>query len=170
MRADRLPENVTGPAVICAQAGEVNTGAFDQFPKIMAWAPARCLGACGWRVRSLGAGRPLASASDRSLADADSWAADAHKWLNVPYDCGVCLVRRPGALRRSSATVAGYRPPDTGFETSHHTPQASQRARQVEVWAVLRTLGCQGVPILWHGRATTPRPWWPSCGRQDWKC
>ena len=82
------------------------------------------------------------------LADADSWAADAHKWLNVPYDCGIALVRRPEDLRRSFASVAGYLPPDAGFEAMHHTPQASQRARQIEVWAALRTLGRAGVADL----------------------
>jgi glutamate/tyrosine decarboxylase-like PLP-dependent enzyme len=149
MRADRLPGDVTGPAVICAQAGEVNTGAFDPFPEIVAWARQRDAwvhvdGAFGlWALAD--ASRAYLTAG---LADADSWAVDAHKWLNVPYDCGVCLVRRPGDLRRSFATVAGYLPPDVGFEASHHTPQSSQRARQVEVWAVLRTLGRQGVADL----------------------
>ena len=66
----------------------------------------------------------------------------------MPYDCGIVLVRRPEDLRRSFAAVAGYLPPDTAFEAMHHTPQASQRARQVEVWAVLRTLGRQGVTDL----------------------
>jgi glutamate/tyrosine decarboxylase-like PLP-dependent enzyme len=149
MRADRLPGDVTGPAVICAQAGEVNTGAFDPFPEIVAWARQRDAwvhvdGAFGlWALAD--ASRAYLT---EGLADADSWAVDAHKWLNVPYDCGVCLVRRPGDLRRSFATVAGYLPPDVGFEASHHTPQSSQRARQVEVWAVLRTLGRQGVADL----------------------
>ena len=149
MRADRLPGNVTGPAVICAQAGEVNTGAFDPFPKIVAWARERDAwlhvdGAFGlWALADHGRAHLTAG-----LADADSWAADAHKWLNVPYDCGICLARRPADLRRSFAAVAGYLPPGAGFEASHHTPQASQRARQVEVWAVLRTLGRQGVADL----------------------
>jgi len=84
----------------------------------------------------------------RGLDGADSWATDAHKWLNGPYDCGIVLVRRPEDLRRSFAAVAGYLPPDTAFEAMHHTPQASQRARQVEVWAVLRTLGRRGVTDL----------------------
>lgn len=149
MRADRLPADVTGPALICAQAGEVNTGAFDPFPEIVAWARQRDAwvhvdGAFGlWALAD--ASRAYLT---RGLADADSWAVDGHKWLNVPYDCGVCLVRRPGDLRRSFATVAGYLPPDVGFEASNHTPQSSQRARQVEVWAVLRTLGRQGVADL----------------------
>jgi len=149
MRASRLPEDVTGPAVICVQAGEVNTGAFDPFPEIIEWARQRgawvhCDGAFGlWALAD-----PARSHLTAGLADADSWATDAHKWLNVPYDCGIALVRRPGDLRRSFASAAGYLPGGTGFEAMHHTPQASQRARQVEVWAVLRTLGRQGVTDL----------------------
>jgi glutamate/tyrosine decarboxylase-like PLP-dependent enzyme len=146
MRADCLPEDVTGPVVICAQAGEVNTGAFDPFPAILGWARRHQAwvhvdGAFGlWALAD-----PSRSDLTAGLAGADSWATDAHKWLNVPYDCGITLVRRPEDLRRSFAAAAGYLPPDTGFEAMHHTPQSSQRARQVEVWAVLRTLGRQGV-------------------------
>jgi len=149
MRADRLPPDVTGPAVICAQAGEVNTGAFDPFPAIVDWARQRGAwvhvdAAFGlWALAD-----PSRSPLTAGLTSADSWATDGHKWLNVPYDCGIALVRRPGDLRRSFAAVAGYLPPDTAFETMHHTPQSSQRARQVEVWAVLRTLGRQGVADL----------------------
>jgi glutamate/tyrosine decarboxylase-like PLP-dependent enzyme len=149
MRADCLPEDVTGPVVICAQAGEVNTGAFDPFPAIVEWARRHQAwvhvdGAFGlWALTD-----PSRSHLTAGLADADSWATDGHKWLNVPYDCGIALVRRPGDLRRSFATNAAYLPPDTGFEATNHTPQSSQRARQVEVWAVLRTLGRQGVTDL----------------------
>lgn len=78
------------------------------------------------------------------LRDADSWAVDGHKWLNVPYDCGVALVRSEEDPRPSFASTAGYLPSDAGFEAMLHTPQASQRARQIEVWAVLRSLGRQG--------------------------
>jgi glutamate/tyrosine decarboxylase-like PLP-dependent enzyme len=149
MRADCLPEDVTGPAVVCVQAGEVNTGAFDPFPAVVEWARQReawvhADGAFGlWALAD-----PSRSALTAGLADADSWATDAHKWLNVPYDCGIAVVRRPEDLRRSFAATAGYLPPDTGFEAMHHTPQSSQRARQIEVWAVLRTLGRQGVTDL----------------------
>ena len=149
MRASRLPEDVRGPAVICVQAGEVNTGAFDPFPGIIDWARQRgawvhCDGAFGlWALAD-----PARAHLTAGLAGADSWATDAHKWLNVPYDCGIALVRRPGDLRRSFASAAGYLPGGAGFEAMHHTPQASQRARQVEVWAVLRTLGRQGVTDL----------------------
>jgi glutamate/tyrosine decarboxylase-like PLP-dependent enzyme len=149
MRADCLPQDVTGPAVICVQAGEVNTGAFDPFPAVVEWArPRRAWihvdGAFGLWALADPSRRDLTA----GLTDADSWATDAHKWLNVPYDCGIALVRRPEDLRRSFASVAGYLPPDTGFEAMQHTPQASQRARQVEVWAVLRTLGRHGITDL----------------------
>jgi glutamate/tyrosine decarboxylase-like PLP-dependent enzyme len=149
MRADRLPAGITGPAIICAQAGEVNTGAFDPFADIVAWARPRQAwvhadGAFGlWAMAD-----PARAGLTAGLADADSWAADAHKWLNVPYDCGIALVRRPEDLRRSFASMAGYLPPDVGFEAMHHTPQASQRARQIEVWAALRTLGRRGLADL----------------------
>ncbi len=70
------------------------------------------------------------------------------KWLNVTYDCGVAFVRDPSALRRSFAALAGYLPPGDRFEAMRHTPQSSQRARQVEVRAVLHTLGLSGVAGL----------------------
>jgi glutamate/tyrosine decarboxylase-like PLP-dependent enzyme len=149
MRADALPRDVTGPAVVCAQAGEVNSGAFDPFPGVVDWARSRQAwvhvdGAFGmWALADPGRAHLTAG-----LIDADSWATDCHKWLNVPYDCGVALVRRPEHLRRTFAAAAGYLPPGGGFDAMHHTPQSSQRARQVEVWAVLRTLGRQGVTDL----------------------
>jgi glutamate/tyrosine decarboxylase-like PLP-dependent enzyme len=68
--------------------------------------------------------------------------------LNVTYDCGIAFVRRLGDLRRTFSAAAGYLPPAEGFEAMHHTPQSSQRARQVEVWSVLRTLGRRGVAEL----------------------
>ena len=147
LRADALPD-VDGPVVVCAQAGEVNSGAFDPFPAIVEWARARNAwvhvdGAFGLWALADPDRFPVAG-----LAGADSWATDAHKWLNVTYDSGVCFVRDPEDLRRTFAAAAGYLPPDDGFEAMHHTPQSSQRARQVEVWAVLRTLGRDGVVDL----------------------
>lgn len=82
------------------------------------------------------------------LTDADSWATDAHKWLNVTYDSGIVLLRNAAGLQRSFASVAGYLPSGKGFEAMHHTPQSSQRARQIEVWAVLRSLGRTGIANL----------------------
>ncbi|NNE12560.1 MAG: aspartate aminotransferase family protein, partial [Ilumatobacter sp.] len=145
IRADRLPDiaGFDGPVLLCAQAGEVNTGAFDPFDELADWLdghPNGWLhvdGAFGlWALAD-----PTRAHLVAGLDRADSWATDGHKWLNVTYDCGVAFVVRPGALRRTFAAVAGYLPPDDRFEAMHHAPQSSQRARQVEVWAVLRTLG-----------------------------
>lgn len=158
MRADRLPTRTDGPTLICAQAGEVNTGAFDPFAEIIEWARqneawVHVDGAFGlWALVD-----PSRAQLTAHVTEADSWAVDAHKWLNVPYDCGICLVRHPEDLRRTFAASAGYLPPGTGFEAFHHTPQASQRARQVEVWAVLRSLGRTGVADLVSGACDQAR-------------
>jgi glutamate/tyrosine decarboxylase-like PLP-dependent enzyme len=148
LRADALPD-VDGPVVVCAQAGEVNTGAFDPFVDVVAWARERDAwvhvdGAFGLWARA----DPGRAALVEGLDGADSWATDCHKWLNVTYDCGVAFVRRPGELRQSFSAVAGYLPGTGDFEAMHHTPQSSQRLRQVEVWAALRTLGRSGVADL----------------------
>jgi glutamate/tyrosine decarboxylase-like PLP-dependent enzyme len=148
LRADLLPD-LPGPVLVCAQAGEVNTGAFDPFAAIADWLAGRSGwlhvdGAFGLWALADGTRADLTAGLDR----ADSWATDGHKWLNVPYDCGLALVRRPADLRRTFAAAAGYLPPGGGFEAMHHTPQSSQRARAVEVWAVLRTLGRTGVADL----------------------
>jgi glutamate/tyrosine decarboxylase-like PLP-dependent enzyme len=148
IRPAELPD-VTGPVLLCAQAGEVDTGAFDPFDELADWVARRrgwlhVDGAFGlWALADPGRAHLV-----RGLDRADSWATDGHKWLNVTYDCGLVLVSRAGALRRTFASVAGYLPPGDGFEAMHHTPQSSQRARQVEVWAVLRTLGRDGVAEL----------------------
>lgn len=148
MRADLLPD-LRGPVLVCAQAGEVNTGAFDPFDPIADWVAERG----GW-LHVDGAFGLWASADPgraglvRGLDRADSWATDGHKWLNVTYDCGIAFVRRPEDLRRTFAASAAYLPPSDVFEAMHHTPQSSQRARQIEVWAVLRSLGREGVARL----------------------
>jgi glutamate/tyrosine decarboxylase-like PLP-dependent enzyme len=148
LRADLLPD-LDGPVLVCAQAGEVNTGAFDPFDEIADWLAARSGwlhvdGAFGlWALADPGRSHLV-----RGLDRADSWATDGHKWLNVTYDCGIAFVRRPDDLRRTFAATAGYLPPSSGFEAMHHTPQSSQRARQIEVWSVLRTLGRRGVEHL----------------------
>lgn len=151
MRAEALPASLSGPVIVCAQAGEVNTGAFDPFVEIVDWA--RGGGRDAW-VHIDGAfglwalADPSRRVRTEGIDQADSWATDGHKWLNVGYDCGIALLRRPEDLRRTFASTAGYLPPDTGFEAMHHSPAASQRARQIEVWAVLRSLGRQGVADL----------------------
>jgi glutamate/tyrosine decarboxylase-like PLP-dependent enzyme len=79
---------------------------------------------------------------------ADSWATDAHKWLNVPYDCGIALVRDKSALRGAMGTGAAYLQESPVREPMHFTPELSRRARGVEVWAALKTLGRSGVADL----------------------
>jgi glutamate/tyrosine decarboxylase-like PLP-dependent enzyme len=148
MRADLLPD-IQGPVLVCAQAGEVNTGAFDPFDEIADWLERRT----GWLHVDAAFGLwALADPSRehlvRGLRRADSWATDGHKWLNVTYDCGIVFVRHPSDLRRTFAATAGYLPSDNSFEAMHHTPQSSQRARQIEVWAALRSLGRDGVAAL----------------------
>jgi glutamate/tyrosine decarboxylase-like PLP-dependent enzyme len=152
LRAEHMPDpaSISGPVLVCAQAGEVNTGAFDPFGPLADWVAAHGSawlhvdGAFGlWALAD-----PTRAELVRGLDRADSLATDGHKWLNVTYDCGIAFVTREGALRRTFAAVAGYLPPDEGFEAMHHTPQSSQRARQIEVWAVLRTLGRSGVAEL----------------------
>jgi glutamate/tyrosine decarboxylase-like PLP-dependent enzyme len=152
MLAEHLPDpaSLRGPVLVCAQAGEVNTGAFDPFDAIADWLSnvddgwMHVDGAFGlWALAD-----PARAELVAGLSRADSWATDGHKWLNVTYDCGIAFVRREGALRRTFSAVAGYLPPESGFEAMHHTPQSSQRARQIEVWAVLRTLGRSGVADL----------------------
>ena len=146
--ADELPDldPADGPILICAQAGEVNTGAYDPFSAICDWAADRSAwvhvdAAFGlWALAD-----PTRAHLVEGLLRADSLATDGHKWLNVTYDCGIAFVQREHALRRSFNAMAGYLPAGDAFEAMHHTPQSSQRARQIEVWAVLRTLGRDGV-------------------------
>lgn len=149
MRPDRLPTDVEGPVLVCAQAGEVNTGAFDPFGDLADWTTEHdgwlhVDGAFGLWARADPTRAHLANSLDR----ADSWATDGHKWLNVTYDCGIAFVRSPADLARSFTAAAGYLPSGDRFEAMHHTPQSSQRARQIEVWAALRTLGSDGLARL----------------------
>jgi glutamate/tyrosine decarboxylase-like PLP-dependent enzyme len=148
LRAELMPD-LTGPVLVCAQAGEVNTGCFDPFDAVADWVAERA----GWlhvdgAFGLWAAADPGRAELVRGLERADSWATDGHKWLNVTYDCGIAFVRRPEDLRRTFAASAAYLPPSDVFEAMHHTPQSSQRARQVEVWAVLRSLGRDGVARL----------------------
>ena len=149
MRADALP-SLSGPTIVCAQAGNVNTGAFDPMPDICE----RAHGAGAW-VHVDGAfglwamAVPSLSGLAASLKDADSWATDFHKWLNVPYDSGLALVRDADALRAAMAVTAEYLPTASPFRNpSDFAPELSRRARGVEVWAALRSLGRKGVTEL----------------------
>jgi glutamate/tyrosine decarboxylase-like PLP-dependent enzyme len=147
MRPERLP-NIDGPVILCAQAGEVNTGAFDPFEPLIDWARQRnCWVHIDGAIGLWAAASPSRRWLTKGIELADSWTTDGHKWLNVPYDCGIVLVRNVAALRPSMSARAEYLP-DTGLDPMHHTPQSSQRARAVEVWAALRTLGRSGLAEL----------------------
>lgn len=145
--AARLP-NVDGPVIVVTQAGELNTGAFDPFTEIIDWARQRSSwvhvdGAIGlWAAAS-----PTRRHLIAGMADADSWATDGHKWLNVPYDSGIILIRDASLLRPTMSARAGYLP-EGDLDPMHHTPQSSQRARAIDAWAALRTLGRSGLAEL----------------------
>jgi glutamate/tyrosine decarboxylase-like PLP-dependent enzyme len=149
MRAEALPR-LTGPAIVCTQAGNVNTGACDPHREIID--QARQSGA--WVHIDGAFGLWAAAAPSRAhlvegISAADSWATDAHKWLNVPYDSGLAFVRDAGALRAAMAVTAEYLPTEGGLRNpSDYTPELSRRARGVEVWATLRALGRSGLAEL----------------------
>jgi glutamate/tyrosine decarboxylase-like PLP-dependent enzyme len=148
MQADAIPK-LSGPTIVCAQAGNVNTGAFDPLPEICERAHAAAAwvhvdGAFGlWATTA-----PSTEHLAKGLDQADSWATDFHKWLNVPYDSGLALVRDADALRGAMAITAEYLPTSPYRNPSDFTPELSRRARGVEVWAALRSLGRQGVAEL----------------------
>jgi glutamate/tyrosine decarboxylase-like PLP-dependent enzyme len=146
MRAADFPV-LRGPAIVCLQAGNINTGAFDPFDEVIpvahgsgAWVHVD--GAFGlWAL-----GVPSMKDLSRGMEQADSWATDAHKWLNVPYDSGLAFVRRPGALPAAMAITAEYLPTGQSRRNpSDFTPELSRRARGVDVWAAMRSLGRSGL-------------------------
>lgn len=147
MRADALP-HLDERTILCLQAGNVNTGAFD--PAAAICPAARAAGA--W-VHVDGAFGIWAAASPeyRHLTHgfelADSWATDAHKWPNIGYDCGIALVREPATLSAAMSIQAPYLQQGER-EPSHFSPELSRRARGVELWAGLRSMGREGVAAI----------------------
>lgn len=153
MRPSRIPR-VSGPTIVCVQIGNVNTGACDPVAEICevardlnAWVHVD--GAFGLWAAASKHRKPLVE----GVAMADSWATDAHKWLNVPQDSGIAIVREPEFLARAMAINAAYYPdPGTAKrEPMQWGPESSRRARAVEIWAALRSLGRQGVDDLIEG-------------------
>ena len=148
MRADALPP-LDARTIVCIQAGNVNTGSFDPAAEICR----RARDAGAW-VHVDGAFGLWAAVSPhlRHLTDgfelADSWATDGHKWPNVGYDCGIALVRDAAALRAAMANVSAYFVPGEQREPSQFSPEMSRRARGVELWASLRSLGRDGLASL----------------------
>jgi glutamate/tyrosine decarboxylase-like PLP-dependent enzyme len=148
MRSDVFPK-LKEPSLICIQAGNVNTGAFDPAAEICA--AARESGS--WVHVDGAFGLWAACAPERAhlmngFGDADSWATDAHKWLNVPYDCGLAFVRDASALYQALNLQAAYLPPGSLRDPMQWTPESSRRARGVEVWAALKSLGRSGLADL----------------------
>jgi glutamate/tyrosine decarboxylase-like PLP-dependent enzyme len=154
MRPDALEwalSATVGPAIVCAQAGNVNTGASDSLVEIAeltrergAWLHVD--GAFGLWASASPARRHLVA----GLEAADSWTTDAHKWLNVPYDSGIVAVRHPAAHRAAMSQSAAYLIPaeDEQRDGMDWAPEASRRARVVPLHLVLRTLGRQGIAAL----------------------
>jgi glutamate/tyrosine decarboxylase-like PLP-dependent enzyme len=156
MRVDALAdalEGASGPTIVCAQAGEVNTGAFDPLPEIAA----ACRDARAW-LHVDGAFGIWAAVSPRfrhlvaGVELADSWTTDAHKWLNVPYDSGIVMCAHPESHRNAMTASASYLIMDEGTrrvrDEMDWVPEFSRRARGFAVYAALRSLGRRGVQHL----------------------
>ncbi len=149
MRPDALTAvlgGLDGPIVVCLQAGNVSSGAFDPFAELIPLARTK-----GALVHVDGAFGLWASAAPslaqltEGIAGADSWAADAHKWLQVPYDCGLAFVRDAGALQRAMSITASYLPQGESRAPEAFSPEMSRRARGFAVWAVIKALGRAGI-------------------------
>jgi glutamate/tyrosine decarboxylase-like PLP-dependent enzyme len=171
LQADALAvalEAAPGPVIVCLQAGNLHSGAFDPMREVVELAHAR-----GAWVHVDGAFGLWAAVSPRyataldGLASADSWATDAHKTLNVPYDCGVAIVSRPDVLRAALGGSAAYllRGTAAPADPFEFVPELSRRARGVPVWAALRSLGRDGVVALVERLADTARALADGLGR-----
>ena len=140
---------IDGPAILCLQAGNVNSGAFDAVGPLTDWARrggawVHVDGAFGiWALAA-----PSLAGLAEGFAEADSWAFDAHKWLNVPYDCGVAMVRDRAALLAAMSISGAYLMPGDLRDAMNFGPESSRRARGVEVWAALSALGRSGLADL----------------------
>jgi glutamate/tyrosine decarboxylase-like PLP-dependent enzyme len=148
MRADALP-HLDDRTILCLQAGNVNTGAFDPAAAICPVAKAAGAwihvdGAFGlWAAAS-----PVYRRLTKGFELADSWATDGHKWPNIGYDCGIALVRDPGMLREAMSIQASYLALGEQREPSDYNPELSRRARGVGLWAGLRSLGRSGMAAI----------------------
>jgi len=145
MLADALPE-LDDMTIVCIQAGNVNSGAFDPATEICEKANAvdawvHVDGAFGIWVRATENYKHLAGGYEL----ADSWATDGHKWLNVSYDNGIVLCKHPQSLKDAMTARAPYLIAGEQREPNHYTPEQSRRARGIEVWAALKSLGREGL-------------------------
>ena len=143
-------DGLEGPTIVCAQAGNVATGAFDDLAAI---ADACRAGGAWLHVDGAFGLWAAAAPATRALVDgaqhADSWAVDAHKWLNVPYDSAMAIVADPDAHRAAMSLAASYLVADAAQrDSTNYVPESSRRARAVPVYAALRSLGRSGVAEL----------------------
>ena len=148
MIAERMPE-LRAPSIVCLQAGNVNTGAFD--PAVEICRRAKAAGAWVHVDGAFGiwaAVCPELAHLVEGCELADSWATDAHKWLNVPYDSGLAFVREAVDLRGAMSMSAPYLPQGAHREPLMHVPELSRRARGVDVWAAMKSLGREGLAEL----------------------
>lgn len=148
MRADALPA-LDEQTILCVQAGNVNTGAIDPLAQLCV--AAHQVGAWVHVDGAFGMWAAVAPARaylTLGLGEADSWATDAHKWLNVPYDSGLVFCRNPAHIRQAMAAQAAYLVQSETRDPDAFTPELSRRARGVEVWAALRSLGRAGLADL----------------------
>lgn len=151
---------LAGPAIAIAQAGQLNTGAFDPFVAITEETRARGMwlhvdGAFGLWARAC----PDVAHLGAGLEHADSWATDGHKWLQTPYDCGYVIVRDRDAHHRAMTTAASYLPLAAADERDpvHFVPELSRRARGFATWAMIRALGRDGIAAMIAGHCALAR-------------
>jgi glutamate/tyrosine decarboxylase-like PLP-dependent enzyme len=148
MKVKDFPE-IKGPTIVCTQAGNVNSGSFDSIKEICniahehkAWVHVD--GAFGLWASIVPSKKHLIE----GINLADSWATDAHKWLNVPYDSGLAFVKDPESLRAAMSLTAAYLPQGEHREPSQYSPELSRRSRGIEIWAALYSLGRKGLVDL----------------------
>lgn len=144
-------DSVGGPTILILQAGQINTGGFDDFATIIPAAKAR--GAWVHVDGAFGLWAQVAPAHNhltKGVAMADSWATDGHKWLQTPYDCGYAIVRDETVHRRAMTIAASYLPAaaDDERDPSHYVPELSRRARGFATWAIIRHLGRDGIAAM----------------------
>jgi glutamate/tyrosine decarboxylase-like PLP-dependent enzyme len=148
----RRLEGSTGPAIVCLQAGNIHSGAFDPMARAVeiahrAGAWVHVDGAFGLWAAVV----PALAGLTQGLADADSWATDAHKTLNTPYDGGIAIVADAGAVHRAMGVRASYLLHASTVDPLEVVPEMSRRARGVPVWAAIAPLGADGVRKLVEG-------------------
>jgi glutamate/tyrosine decarboxylase-like PLP-dependent enzyme len=149
-----------GPKIIIGQAGHINSGAFDPFPEIAELARAHNAwlhvdGAFGLWVRAV----PEFTQQCHGVEEADSWAVDGHKWLQVPYDSGFAIIKDERAHKRAMDTAASYISdgPEDGRNPTQYGPELSRRARGFAAWAVIQSLGRKGIADLVRGHCRLAR-------------